>query len=105
MYYLELLQPKHSPTNEKFVVHDVKKEIALPALEDQIFAVIQFNGFQHKITKDDTLILDKMDVDIGKVIVFDKVLLIGTPEYTSLGRPYVGSATVLELFILGSWSY
>jgi large subunit ribosomal protein L21 len=36
-----------------------------------------------------------MNVDIGKVIVFDKVLLIGTPEYTSLGRPYVTSATVI----------
>lgn len=81
----------------------MKKEIAIPALEDQIFDVIQFNGFQHKITKDDTLILDKINVDIGKIIVFDKVLLIGTPEYTSVGRPYITSATVIFLYILGSW--
>ena len=89
-----ILQPKEAPTDEKFVIHDVNKEISLPANQDQIFAVVQFKGFQHKITKDDSIILDKLDVDIGKIIVFDKVLLIGTPEYTSIGRPYIPSAKV-----------
>lgn len=91
---IKLTKPVPAPMNEKFVVHDVNKEIALPAVEDRIFAVVQFQGFQHKLTKDDSLIVDKINVDIGKVIVFDKVLLVGTPEYTSVGRPFVSSAKV-----------
>jgi large subunit ribosomal protein L21 len=31
----------------------------------------------------------------GDTFVFDKVLLVGTNEYTSIGRPYVGSCKVL----------
>ena len=97
-------QPKHAPTTEKFVVHDVKKEIVLPANQDQIFAVINFKGFQHKITKDDSIMLDKLDVDIGKIIVFDKVLLVGTPEYTSIGRPFIPTAKVFINYYLGNSS-
>ena len=82
---------------EKFVVHDVNKEITLPAQDLKIFAVIHFNGLQHKLTKDDTLILDRIEVEVGKVIVFDKVLLVGTPDYTSVGRPYVESAKVIAV--------
>ena len=29
------------------------------------------------------------EYDINEQIVFDKVLLIGTTDYTSIGRPYV----------------
>ena len=36
------------------------------------------------------------DYDVNDQIVFDKVLLVGTTDYTSLGRPYVETAKVRE---------
>lgn len=81
---------------EKFVVHNPDKSISIPAPDDKIFAVILFNGSQHKITKDDTITLEKVeDLNIGDTFTFDKVLLVGTDEYTSIGRPFVDSAKVL----------
>lgn len=35
------------------------------------------------------------ELDINTTIELDKVLMIGTKEYTSLGRPIVNSAKVL----------
>ncbi len=55
-----------------------------------------FNGLQHKITKDDTIMLEKVeDLNVGDTFTFDKVLLVGSDEYTSIGRPYVNSAKIL----------
>jgi large subunit ribosomal protein L21 len=35
------------------------------------------------------------DLHVGDTFTFDKVLLVGSDEYTSIGRPYVESAKVL----------
>jgi large subunit ribosomal protein L21 len=78
-------------------VHDPNKEIPIPPPENKIFAVVSFQGRQHKITKDDIVILDKLPLEVGSVFFFDQVLLVGTNEYTSVGRPYVKSARVLAV--------
>lgn len=39
--------------------------------------------------------MEKMDLKAGDFFTFDKVLLVGTNEYTSIGRPYVESCQVL----------
>lgn len=69
--------------------------MSLPPLDDKIFAVIHFGGLQHKVTKDDIVMLEKIDLKPGETFVFDNVLLVGTDEYTSIGRPYVKTAKVL----------
>jgi len=68
----------------------------LPAPDHKIFAVIKFKGLQHKITKDDTIMLEKIDgLEVGDTFFFDNVLLVASDEYTSVGRPFVRSAKVL----------
>jgi large subunit ribosomal protein L21 len=80
---------------EKFVVHNSEKEIAIPAKDENLFAVIHFKGLQHKVIKNDVIILEKIPLEVGQTFVFDKIMLIGTTDYTSLGRPYISSAKVL----------
>ena len=86
---------KRSVEEEKLVAHDPEQGISLPAVPEGIFAIFQVGGSQYKVTKDDKLLCDKLPFEVGQRIEFDKVLLIGTKDYTSVGRPYVNSARVI----------
>jgi large subunit ribosomal protein L21 len=79
----------------KLVVHSFSpiSQVTLPR-DDQIFAVFKISGFQYKATKDDQIIAEKLPHEIGTQVVFDDVLLVGTPMYTIIGRPIVGNAKV-----------
>ena len=59
------------------------------------FAVIQTGGKQYKVSKGDTIKIEKIkaDLKVGDKITFDKVLLTEGKE-TAIGTPYVASATV-----------
>eukprot|EP00340_Litonotus_pictus_P000433 CAMPEP_0170515666 /NCGR_PEP_ID=MMETSP0209-20121228/2077_1 /TAXON_ID=665100 ORGANISM="Litonotus pictus, Strain P1" /NCGR_SAMPLE_ID=MMETSP0209 /ASSEMBLY_ACC=CAM_ASM_000301 /LENGTH=240 /DNA_ID=CAMNT_0010800259 /DNA_START=1 /DNA_END=724 /DNA_ORIENTATION=+ len=87
--------PKSEADNELLVVHQPKEKILLNPSDDKIFAVIEYNGFQHKVTKDDLVMMEKLPFNAGDSFVIDKVLLIGTTEFTSVGRPVVANARVL----------
>jgi len=39
-------------------------------------------------------------LEVGQSFIFDKVMLIGTTDYTSIGRPFIANAKVLYLFNL-----
>ncbi len=39
--------------------------------------------------------LDKTNFKAGDLIEFDQVLLVGTTDYTSIGRPYISTAKVI----------
>ncbi|OMJ93758.1 hypothetical protein SteCoe_3202 [Stentor coeruleus] len=84
------------PSQEgKLVIHSVTpiESVALPR-DDQIFAVLKISGFQYKVTKDDLVMSEKLPYDIGQQIVFETVMLLGTPQYTLIGRPVVSNARV-----------
>jgi len=76
-------------------MHTPQNSVNIPAFDDKLFAVIQFQGLQHKVMKNDLVMTEKVDMEVGEMFLFDKVLLIGTDQYTSLGRPYVSTAKVL----------
>mmetsp|Transcript_17011 Transcript_17011/g.28377 ORF Transcript_17011/g.28377 Transcript_17011/m.28377 type:complete len:164 (+) Transcript_17011:41-532(+) len=63
--------------------------------DSQQFAIVDFQGTQHKVTQGDSMLVDKIeDIDIGEKIIFDKVLLVGSKLATYIGRPYLSGATV-----------
>lgn len=73
--------------------------IEYPAKDSNIFAVVDINGTQHKVTKDDIVVADHMEqYDINDHVVFTKVFLVGTDLYTSVGRPVIETAQVILLF-------
>jgi Ribosomal prokaryotic L21 protein len=80
--------------DEVLYVHNPDQGIALPPSPDQIFAVIRVKGLQYKVTKDDRVMCELLEFDVGSQIELDEVLMIGTQDYTCLGRPTVTKARV-----------
>lgn len=60
------------------------------------FAVIATGGKQYKVSKGDTLKIEKMigEFKVGDKIVFDKVLLVEDGKDTTIGTPYIKEASV-----------
>jgi large subunit ribosomal protein L21 len=58
-----------------------------------MYAVIQTGGKQYKVAKGDRLRVEKLLGNVGDVITFDKVLLLGG-EAMKLGQPLVAGAQV-----------
>lgn len=61
-----------------------------------MFAVIETGGKQYLVKTGDTLKIEKLPVEAGKDLVFDKVLLMGSDDGTevTIGHPYLENATV-----------
>ena len=78
-----------TPLQERLIVHSKQTGIVQPLLPNKTFAVMKIGCRQYKVTMDDTVVLDKLDYQVGNKVVFDKILLVGTPEYTAIGRPYL----------------
>lgn len=56
-------------------------------------AVIRTGGKQYLVAKDQTITIEKLEIEAGKPVVFDEVLMIGETEAT-LGSPTVKGAKV-----------
>lgn len=63
-----------------------------------MYAVIKTGGKQYKVQKDETLKVEKLDVDLGEKIEFDQVLMVANNDDVKVGSPYVnGSKVVAEV--------
>ncbi len=60
------------------------------------FAVINTGGKQYKVSKGDTLKIEKIkgDFKVGDKLVFDKVMLVDNGKDTTIGTPYITKASV-----------
>lgn len=58
------------------------------------FAIIETGSKQYKVSKGDTVRIEKIAGEPGAAVVFDKVLLIADGEKVSVGAPYVSGAKV-----------
>jgi large subunit ribosomal protein L21 len=77
------------------VVHNPREGIQLPHDPNGVFAIVEIAGRQFKVTQDDLVIAEQMsDLDINQTIEINKVLLIGTKDYTAIGRPFVSDVKV-----------
>lgn len=60
-----------------------------------MFAIVTIAGQQHKVMKDDLVLANWLkQYDINQQVVFDGIHMVGTKDFTLLGRPFVGSAKV-----------
>jgi len=61
-----------------------------------MFAVIETGGKQYLIKTGDTLKIEKLDVEEGKDVVFDKVLLLAKEDGTDvkIGTPYLEGVSI-----------
>jgi large subunit ribosomal protein L21 len=60
------------------------------------FAVIQTGGKQYKVSKGDSLKIEKIkgSFALGDKITFDKVLLVDNGKDATIGTPYIPKASV-----------
>ena len=58
------------------------------------FAVIETGGKQYKVSAGQKLKVEKLEVEQGEALTFDKVLLVADGEDVKVGVPYVEGAKV-----------
>ena len=59
-----------------------------------MYAVISSGGKQYKVSEGDVVFIEKLDVEEGASITFDKVLMAGEGDAVKVGTPVVEGATV-----------
>ena len=58
-----------------------------------MYAVIQTGGKQYKVTNDDVIFIEKLDVEANDTVTFD-VVAIGSDDGIKVGAPFVEGAKV-----------
>ena len=59
-----------------------------------MYAVVRTGGKQYRVEAGSTLIVEKLGVEPGSQVTFDRVLLVGDGETVTVGHPTVEGATV-----------
>ncbi len=59
-----------------------------------MYAVIETGGKQYRVNEGDVIRIEKLPEEIGSVVTFEKVLLVGAGEKVSVGTPVVDGAEV-----------
>ncbi len=59
-----------------------------------MYAVIKTGGKQYKVFEGETLKIEKLEVEPGKKVTFNEVLMIANGENVQVGSPLVGKASV-----------
>ena len=60
-------------------------------------AIIETGGKQYRVAEGDVIFVEKLDVEAGEAVKFDRVLAIIDDEGSVFGKPMVDGATVLSL--------
>lgn len=59
-----------------------------------MYAVVEINGKQYRAEQGKALTVDRIDVEAGSSLSFDKVLLLSGDAGVKIGSPYVEGASV-----------
>ena len=55
-----------------------------------MYAVIETGGKQYRVQEGDVITVEKLNVEAGKTVAFDKVLVLGEGKDIKVGAPYTG---------------
>ena len=59
-----------------------------------MYAIIEACGKQYKVEEGEVVFFEKLDVDEGKKVTFDNVILVSDEKDVQIGSPYVKGAKV-----------
>lgn len=59
-----------------------------------MYAVIKTGGKQYKVAEGTTLKIEKLEVELGKKVTFEEVLMIADGDKVQIGAPFVTKASV-----------
>lgn len=57
-------------------------------------AVVIIGGKQYKVTEGDTLVVDRLEGNVGDALTFDQVLFLRDDKKITVGRPTVKKASI-----------
>ncbi len=60
-----------------------------------MYAVIETGGKQYRVQEGDVLSVEKLGIEAGELVEFDKVLALNTDENLKVGSPYIEGAKVV----------
>jgi large subunit ribosomal protein L21 len=60
-----------------------------------MYAVLETGSKQYRVVAGDTLQIERLDVEAGKPVTFDRVLLVNNDGKVTVGAPTVPSASVV----------
>jgi len=60
-----------------------------------MYAVLETGSKQYRVAKGDTLEVERLGVEAGKPVTFDRVLLVNNDGKLAVGSPTVANATVV----------
>lgn len=59
-----------------------------------MFAIVKTGGKQYKVTKDDVITVEKLEVEPGKTVTLKEILVIGEGADLKIGQPLLKGASV-----------
>ena len=59
-----------------------------------MYAIVESCGRQYKVAEGDVVFFEKLDVEEGKKVTFDKVVLVSEDKKVEVGAPYVKGVKV-----------
>ena len=60
-----------------------------------MYAVLETGSKQYRVTAGDTLEIERLDVEAGKPVTFDRVLMVNDDGKLTMGSPLVKSASIV----------
>lgn len=60
-----------------------------------MYAIIETGAKQYKVSKGDTLEVERLGAKEGKDVKLDKVLFVSDKKETSIGKPYIKGASIV----------
>lgn len=71
--------------------------VSSPSLwwEDFMYAVLETGSKQYRVTAGDTLEVERLAVEAGQPVTFDRVLMVNNDGQVKVGSPTIASATVV----------
>lgn len=59
-----------------------------------MYAILVTGGKQYKVSEGDVIYVEKLGLEDGSEVVFDKIIAVGNGADLKVGAPYVSGATV-----------
>jgi large subunit ribosomal protein L21 len=69
--------------------------ISAPLTGKFMYAVLETGSKQYRVTAGDTLEIERLAVEAGQPVTFDRVLMVNNEGKVTVGSPTVASATVV----------
>jgi large subunit ribosomal protein L21 len=60
-----------------------------------MYAVLETGSKQYRVAAGDTLEIERLDIEAGKPVTFDRVLLVNNDGKLTVGSPMVSAASVV----------